>query len=110
MFSIRDRADRSWPSGGSRVPAVAGPGFSDESSGDDDRGGEGDVCVDHLGSDFGADLEFPEPSGVPGVGAFHDPSGAGLQGRALLSLNTVQLRGWAVLLGYASFWVEEAGL
>jgi len=64
--------------GGVGVPVVLGSGFLDEVSGGDDRAGEGDERVDHAGVDFGADLEFPGPVSVSGVGVFHGPAGAGL--------------------------------
>lgn len=58
------------------------PGLADQSPDDDDRVGERDEGVIDSGSAFGTDQEFFEPAGVPGVGAFHDPSGAGLYGLA----------------------------
>ena len=78
---FRGRVGRSWSAG---VPAVAGPGFLDEASGGDDRGGEGDERVDHAGADFGADLEFPEPASVPGVRSLHDPASSGLERLGLM--------------------------
>lgn len=90
---LRGCADRSWSSGGSGVPAVGGPGLSDESSGGDDGACQGDERVDDAGAHFGADLEFAEPARMPGVRAFHDPSGSGLEGFALLADDVVAAEG-----------------
>jgi len=57
---------------------VLGPGFLDEVSGGGDWAGGGGERAGHVGVDFGAVLEFLGPVGVPGVGVFHDPAGAGL--------------------------------
>lgn len=37
------------------VPAVGGPGYSDEAADDDDATGQGDEGLDGPGSSFGAD-------------------------------------------------------
>lgn len=43
--------------GWSGVPPVLGEGLADEASGDDDRVGPGDECLDHPGPVLGALME-----------------------------------------------------
>lgn len=62
---------------------MAGPSLADESADDDRRIREGDERGDDMGAAFGADGQLLEAAVVPGVGALNDPTGAGLQGKAL---------------------------
>lgn len=67
------------------VPSVGGPGLADEAADDDHGVGQCDERLDHTDSFLGADGELAEAAVVPGVGSFHDPSGAGLEWEAFLA-------------------------
>ncbi len=70
--SLKNCADRLRAPVGPVVPAVGGPGLTDESADDDDRVGWGDDCVNHPEAFLGADGQFPESSVLPGIGALYD--------------------------------------
>src|SRR3954454_2405217 len=80
---LRDRADRSWSSAGSGVPAVGDPGLGEEPSGDDDGVGQCDECLDHPSAALGAEGEFAKAAVVPGVGPLDHPAAARLEWEAL---------------------------
>jgi len=74
----------------SAVPAMAGPGGTEEPANDDDRVGQRDECLDHAGTAFGTHEQFLETAVVPGVGPLDHPPGAGLQRVPLLLITASQ--------------------
>ena len=67
--------------GGSGVSSVALPVFADKSAGGDER-------IDQVDTSCATDLEFAEPAGMAGVGAYHHPSSTGLQPCGFLAEGT----------------------
>src|SRR5215213_8854347 len=68
--TLRGRANRSWSAGRTAFPTVAGPGFSDEPTHDDDRVREGGPEVDDPPPPLGTPHEFLVGV-LPGVGPLH---------------------------------------
>jgi hypothetical protein len=66
---------------GSGVASVAVPVFADKSAGADER-------IDQVDASCAINLEFAEPAGMAGVGAYHQPSSAGLQPCGFLAKGT----------------------
>src|SRR5215217_177088 len=96
LGSLRARTNRSWAAGGKGLPAIAGPGFSNEPSHDDDRVGKGHPEVD----------DSPFPLGAPHkllmgiatrIGSFYDPPFRGSQRSRLTLLGDSPLRTSLVL-------------
>src|SRR5215216_3234878 len=72
LGSLRARTNRSWAAGGKGLPAIAGPGFSNEPSHDDDRVGKGHPEVDDSPFPLGAPHKLL--MGIaPRIGSFYDP-------------------------------------
>lgn len=59
---------------------VGGPGGADQSAHDGDGVGQRGESGDDAGPFLGADQQFAEAAGAPGVDALDDPADAGLQG------------------------------
>src|SRR5215212_5336443 len=100
MAVFRASVNRSWSTGRSGFPAVAGPAFPDEPPHDDDHVRERHPEVDHPP----ALLSTPHKllvRVVPRVRAFHDPALRGLQrgGLAPLSDHAAQAAGLQLFAG-----------
>src|SRR5215212_6643706 len=90
--ALRGRANRSRSAGGSGLPAVTSPGFSDEPPDDDDHLRKRDPEVDHPPPPFGAPDQLLVGV-MPGVRPLHDPAQTGSErgGLALLRDHPDQL-------------------
>src|SRR5215208_4079810 len=71
--SLTACANRSWSAGGSTLPVVTSPGFSEEPAHDDDHVRESDPEVDHPPFPLGTPHQL-FVSVLPGVRTLHHPA------------------------------------